>query len=64
MGAGNDREYGVVDPEADEEPVPTVEPMTGIEPDAEAEAERTRTWGEAKPAPAARAAGDPKAGGA
>lgn len=55
------REFGVVDPE-EETPLPAVEPMTGIEPDAEAEAERTQTWGENKPA--SRSSGDDTAGGA
>jgi hypothetical protein len=54
-----DREYGVVDP--DEVPLPDVAPETGIEPDAEAEAERDRTWGKGaeakKAAPGADTAG-------
>lgn len=48
METGQQREFGVVDPD-EEVPLPTVEPLTGIEPDAEAEAERTQTWGEKKP---------------
>lgn len=60
MDTGTQREYGVVDPD-DEVTLPAVAPETGIEPDAEAQAERTQTWGD-KAAP--RPSGDDTAGGA
>lgn len=61
-GAAADREFGVVDPEADDDALPTVAPETGIEPDPEAAEERSQTWG--PKAKGDRPSGGDQAGGA